>query len=633
MLLRFAKLIIFLFGSMAQAQWGTGIGMGNTCPYNYGAGRGAMNGMDEVSNMQGMVGLNGQRIQQKKNQIAQLDSQINRAKADMRRTLRESAIRAITEHRIYNRGPNSYQRACTGATQAEGCSSGEGRSNPNLPPTPSEFCVWGKDGCLVNRWVRDFAMADGQVNESICEFRDGNSAQLDYSAVATCRRGLREYDELLAMRVNLEQEINDLEAQSRASQRQATRVRDEMAEGTYCPTCAGQRPGYAAYNNTGNVLGLVGMLAIAGVSIINNMNQRERMMYGGPWGPRPMMMGPGPMMMGPMAFGGGFPAMPYAAPIPGYMGMGPGGVYGAVPGAIGAGGFGCQGTMPMMAGNPYAFGGNPMMGGGMGMGMMGMNPMMGGPSMFAQPNLFNNPYASPFMNPAMMQNPMLNPGFGPGFMPTLGNGVPGYGMFNPYNSMNMPMGMGAFPNSMPYVGGNPFDLNPFLQNPYFNQNFQLNPFMNGSGGWNPYMPGMNNLDPFMGMGQMPFSNYGYNPYAPVVLPFMGGGPYYGAGGMPGMGMGGGYPGGGYGAGSGLPYVNPAMNYYAQMEMLRRNLQVIQSGSAWNPNAPVVLPYPWPQQRQPYGYPPLGGPLSPGRLAPGPVGPVRPLPMPTPVQGR
>ena len=90
------------------------------------------------------------------------------------------------------------------------------------------------------------------------------------------------------------------------------------------------------------------------------------------------------------------------------------------------------------------------------------------------------------------------------------------------------------------------------------------------------------------------SPYYNNPNAPGVLPYMGGGNQYALpaiGSVPPAMIN--NPNAYYTNPAAGAYGSPVGNYYTEMEMLKRNIQMIQGGSAWNPNAPAVLPYPGP----------------------------------------
>lgn len=642
--MRSLGLVLALLTPAAHGQWGIGSALGNTCPYNYGPANGAFNNSDGVRNLSDQFARADYQLRLKRNRLARIDRDLNEAKRDMKRVLSQRVIDVITEHRVYNRGPNSYQRNCPAGYGASSGARmpGRGGVDPNFPPTPGEFC-YTRNGEQVNTWLENFAMNEGQVAETICNYKIPGWAIPTSQDSSICRRGLKEYDNLIADKVNVEQEIAELDGQMRSFRRQA----EDIAEGRPCTNCMAQQRGFSTIGGTDQTVGLAGVAIMAGLAMMTRNNQ-----------PRPMFGGGMPM-----AHGGGFPGQPYAARIPGYMNVGPGGVYGGASGGIGPGSFGCQGTNPMMAGNGFAppvnpnlvspYLANPMLSGNPA--LMGNPAMAGGPftnplfagqpGAFGQPNLFSNPFSTPFMNPGF-QNPLMNNGYGPGFMPVLGNGIPGYQMYNPLAQL---YNQNAFaPAMLPMQGGSPFNTNPMYQHPYFNQGYQFNPLYNpfgnnglygGNGAFNPY--GNGGYDPYGGMygpfGGM-YGPYGNNMYgmnnamAPPMLPMMGNQysiPY--GGGIPGYQM----PAmNNYGA----PYGSPLGNYNMQMDMLNRNIQMIGAGGAWNPNAPAILPLPGANAAPYYRQPPIqpiqpiqpGLPMQPQPLPlPGPRPPVSPPPPPSP----
>jgi hypothetical protein len=575
--MRLLTLVIALIMPAAHGQWGIGSALGNTCS-DYGPAAAAFDNNDEVRNLRGQYAQGERQLALKRQRLARTKAEVNEAKRDMKRVLSQRVIDVITEHRIYNRGRNSYQRACPADSRASSemrvPGRGGGGADSNLPPTPVEFCYTDRDsGKQVNTWLENFAMEDGQTSETVCNYKIPGWGTPNSQDSGTCRRGLREYDNLIAEEANLEQEIADLDSQLRGYRRRLNRIADDLAEGRPCLECMAQQRGQSTIGTSDQMLGL------AGVALMMMMSRNNQQ-------PRPPVYG-----AMPMPYGGGFPGQPYVARIPGYMGVGPGGVYGGVPGAVGPGAFRCQGTNPMMAGNGFAPPINPML-----VSPYLANPMLSGnpasplfagqPGAFGQPNLFSNPFSMPFMNPGF-QNPLLNNGFGPGFMPMLGNGVPGYQMNNPLAQMYNPFQNAYAPSMLPYLGGDPFG-NPMMQHPYFNQGYQFNPYYNPNNG---------------GLG--PYGSYAGG--APYAIPLGGGVPGYQ---MP-------YGGGGIAA----PYGSPLANYNMQMDQLNRNIQMISAGSSWNPNAPAVLPFPGPGLN-PYYRQPTQPPL--------PQPPPQPQPMPPPL---
>lgn len=617
-------LILMVFTGAAHAQWGIGLVPSAQCPYGYGPGAGAVSGRDEIANLTGKYNAARNELDAIQEELDAYDEKLSQARSDMGRVLPGSAIRGIEEHNQFKRGYYDYYNCPANPTTASASGTGvavtlprrgaganpggsDGSSSAVYPP--EDFCYRGDGGKPYNAWA-DFVQDGGGFSEDVCNYNIPSFRGVpDSERARDCKQGLRDYYRYISRKRKLETRRAQLDAQCRALERRLNRIDEEIAEGTYCPYCAAQRRGYSTGSLTESIIPMVGMLAMAAFG--GNQNR----------GPRPMMVPrPAPPFM-PFPGPGAYPGNPYPAVTPGYMGVN-NGVYGALPGGIGPGGFGCGGTSPMF-GNPYSPGPQPFLN--------------------STNNPFGNPYSSPLMNPAM-QNPLFMPGFGPGFGPVLGNGVNGY---NPYDPFGNPYG-NAFGN--PYMAGN----NPYAPSvlPYLNQN----PFFS-----NPYQLGNANLygNPYMGQNPYgnpfgnPFGNpqlFGNNPYAPGVLPYMGG-PGYG---MPGYGTPGyGYPGYGMpGYGGGNPYGNPYMygnpalanyggmnnslsSFYWQMEQMKRTISTIQNSPIFGGSAPAVLPYPGPGYGLGYGgYNPgyrygfgYGG-GSPIYNTPGGV--FNPLPQPLPM---
>ncbi|NJL23923.1 MAG: hypothetical protein HC902_01195 [Calothrix sp. SM1_5_4] len=292
------------------------------------------------------------------------------------------------------------------------------RSSGGQYPTPAEFCPTDRSGSH-NLWLKRFALDGGRVDPSVCNYTNRFTARADAARAAACREGLNDYYELMDQKLDIDRKIADLDAEIRSNQKRLEQIQDQIAEGTYCPYCNQMNRGQATGSLTSSIIPMVGMLAMVGFAMGQKRNQPPMMRPGMPAIYRPG----GPPQMPPFPGPGAYPGNPYPARMPGYMGIGPNNTYGSVPGGIGPGAFGCQGTSPLAMGNQFAPQPTPFMNGA-------ANPFM-------------NPYTSPMMNPGM-QSSMLNPGFGPGFMPMLGNGVNGYNPFDPFTSPYM---AGAAPNS------------------------------------------------------------------------------------------------------------------------------------------------------------------------------------------
>ncbi len=201
-----------------------------------------------------------------------------------------------------------------------------------------------------------------------------------------------------------------------------------------------------------------------------------------------------------------------------------GGLYGAINGGFGAGGFGCAGGMG---------------GGGFGMGPMGMMGPYGGMYGMGGMGGFN-----PMMNPyAMMNGGMFMPGMGPwggmGMGPGMGMGM-GMGM-----GLGMGMGgMGPWGPGMGMGGMGPWG-------PGMGMGMGMGLGM-GMGGMGPWGPGMGMGGPWGGMGMGPW------------------GPGMGMGGMGGLGMPGMMPGGGT---LGFDYQSQMMQQYQMQLELQMQMQM------------------------------------------------------------
>ncbi len=326
------------------------------------------------------------------------------------------------------------------------------------------------------------------------------------------------------------------------------RIHTEVSEGRYCATCSSERRGYSTNSTGDQMMDMVVPLMVMGAALLSS-SQRQRRIAAPPMLP---------------AYGHGrqvpyraFPARPYAAPMRGYYGM-HNGVYGAVPGSIGRGAFGCNNSSPLALGDSML--GNDLS------------------SIFNGPSPFNSPHAAPFMNPSA-NNRMFNPGFGPGFMPRLGgNGpfmAPGPGgrgapallspirARGPITQMPQRFGFGR-PTPGTTFGNLPGTL------PFQRGGFQNSPFLNG-----PAQYGQ-----FAGVSPM-FPGY---PQASLMNPYYGGGnQFYNAPAVLG------YRGGPLSSVSNVPSLSQNIlgNYVHQMNQISQNIQLLGSGSYY---APPTAPY-------------------------------------------
>jgi hypothetical protein len=464
--MRFAIVIaIFVTGS-AHAQFyglnGTGLIPGQQCPYNFAPGAGALNRRDPLSNLQSKVNLTNSRLHSKQQTLRRIDGRIKEARAEIHRVIKsETAMGDIERHYKMKGGQDSYQSHCGGGKHRSGSAGGQRvnavyrpareeavarAGDPGRVPVPSEFCTYDEStGKYMNDWKHVIA-EDGKMMDDLCDYEVPLSRHHpDASASRSCKHGLQKYYDKMAEREKVDAEVAALkeeldqlkdqeqEAQDKLRDRQEA-YQDAIAEGQYCPYCA-QLAMMQAQQRSAGVMPFMN----SGFNIMMNFNSAQRnYMYGRPMPPpqmpwsrpiAPAVIRPGqPLAPNPMAY----QARPYAAPIRGFSGIQPGfapgqGFYGAGPGAMGPGTFGCQGTNMNGFGNPMA------------------------PQFMPFQNATANPWGNPFaMNPNQwnpnFNNGLLNPGYGPGWGPQIGNGV--YNPLAPYMMNN-----GAFnmpPQYMPW---------------------------------------------------------------------------------------------------------------------------------------------------------------------------------------
>lgn len=551
---------LLLLSNAVYAQWGTGVMLGNYCPQGYGPAPGAQHVNDRIANMQGQLSTLKSAMAREKSRLAAVNRMIEKDKAAMAGVLNPRTIDVIQEHFNYDRGAGEYSRDCAASagdsssnvqrlpSERQGGANSRGTSDTAAGyPSPGGglFCAKDSSGTMVDQW-QYYARDNGRVDSSICddEFGGVHRRGVAESKRSACRNGLENFYQDSEDKREIEQIIDQLRADLENKEREIERERydlerglvsaDDVTEGGICPSCHASGYSRSGGSSIMNFLGQLAPVLIQGGLQYYQTKQQNKLIkraidrttdLGWPvYGPqynmiRNSIMGPPPM--GPMP---GWGANPYASPpIPGYMG-GYNGMYGAVPGMMGGGAFGCGG----MGMNPYA-----------------MNPLAPGLLPFPGPNM-SNPFGNPFLQNPYMSG--MNPGAGPW-------GMPGMDGFNPFGGSNFPYGPNMGMNNPYSPGGAP----PYL--PYMGSQY---PYM----GMNPYGPpgmGMNPYGP-PGMGMNPYGgppNSGYNPnligalYGDLYsmqwkLNILGNGNY---------GMG--YGGSGYGAPPYLPYPgpNPYPGYY------------------------------------------------------------------------
>lgn len=536
--MRYMIVFAAILTGQAHAQFfGTGMVGGQQCPYNFGPGGGAMNPRDPLANLNSSITQVDNQLAAKQNTLNRINQRIEEAKAEIGQVIKsKTALGEIERHYGIKGGQDSYQSKCGGGKRRSGSGAGqrvnamhrpharENRSSGNesgLIPVPSEFCTWDEEkGKYMNDWQEVIA-EDGKMMDDLCNYEIPlRSRPPETRATKACIHGLNKFYEKMAEKERVEQEITalkDRQDQMRSQlQDQQDRIRDRqeryqdaMAEGSYCPYC-----NQLAMQQTMQTSAGVMPFMNNGYNMMQYYNAGQRNYVMGrpmpppqlPWRPPgPGMIRPGqPIIANPA-----YMTQPYAARIPGYAGVQPGiapgqGIYGAGPGAMGPGAFGCQGTNMNGLGNNWA------------------------PEFMPFQNATANPWMNPYrMNPNQwnpnFRNGLLNPGFGPGWGPQVGNGVydprmalmmnnGGYGNFapqfapwnNPYANMYGNSMYPGYGNGVGYANG--LGLGNGLGGPWYG-NPNLGYGLGGQYNLGGYAPPIVNA-PY-GANQAVLNNYGY----------------------------------------------------------------------------------------------------------------------------
>lgn len=487
--MRYMIVIAAMMTGQAHAQFfGTGMAPGQQCPYNFGPGNGAVNPRDPVANLNSAVDQVSQQIAKKQNTLNHINKRIEEAKAEIGRVIKSrTAIGEIERHYGIKGGQDSYQSDCTGGPRRKTGSGGGQRVNAmNAPqprsratssandsgriPVPSDFCNYGeKESKYRNNWQWVIA-EDGKMMDDVCDYEIPLSSHPpETRARKACLHGLKKFYEKMADKERVEGEITalkdqqdqlrgQLQDQQDLIRDQKERYQDAMAEGGYCSYCQ-QLAMQQQMQTSAGVMPFMNN----GYNLMSNYNAAQRnYMMGRPMPPPQLPWrppGPGVIRPGrPIVANPAYMTRPYASRIPGYAGVQPGlvpgqGFYGAGPGAMGPGTWGCQGTNMNGLGNTWA------------------------PEFMPFQNATANPWMNPYRtnpnqwNPAF-NNGLLNPGYGPGWGPQVGNGIydpnQAYLMNNgswappyaPYNGAYVNNGYG--PNAGYLANGAPWYQSPGL---------------------------------------------------------------------------------------------------------------------------------------------------------------------------
>lgn len=340
---------ILSFTFTAHAQWTSGFYGANFCPYRVTVGQALISADDQLSNLRVRLWQTHHRMEWKRNRLGGVESRLSDAQRGIAEILRDGAESAIEKHFESQNDSTSYQASCASASFDEpedGLPAAKEDLDEELTPIPREFCGRNQDG-FVDHWSQ-FVRDDGRMDDSVCEnFMPPRFGHPMIGDIEKCRRGLKDLYAMLSERKRISEEIGELKKTELALNRDVERLRDQAAEDNYCPHCENARLGYAPVSDTIHM---------------------------------------------PLTAPETFPHRPYLARMPGYFGM-TGGVYGALPGGLASGAFGCAGTNPGVLGNPFVAADD--------------NPFFSSGS-----TLSHNPYLRQSPSDA---NGLYNSGFGPSF--------------------------------------------------------------------------------------------------------------------------------------------------------------------------------------------------------------------------
>lgn len=526
---KYLGLLLFVASSSVHADWGRGLWGGSNCNQRYEPAPQAYSANDELSNMRGQVAQDNREIRNLEAQLNRIPERIEAARRRMTRVVSPEGFAAIEEHYSQRREHDAYRKGCAPTANADA----------NKVPVPNGFCYENpqadrEEERYVDLWDRVADMdRPGRVIDSICQRHIPVQGVLPSEAdQRECTQGLNDYYSAQDEKARLTQQIAELRRRVEGYDARIGRISRDVTESGYCASCFSERRGYSTNSTGDQMMDMVVPLMVVGAAMLSS-SQRQR----------------SPPALVP-AYGGdpqvpyrAYPARPYAARVPGYYGV-HNGVYGAAPGSIGRGAFGCNNSSPLSFGDS-SFG----------------NDLM---SIFNGPSPFNSPHAAPFMNP-VATNRLFNPGFGPGFRPRLGGRGPFNGplargrnaraLVRPINGRmpitQMPQRFGQIPGTV--IGGRPgFGFG------FGNQPVSL-PFQHGGFQQSPMFPGYPRASL---LSQYGGANQFYN--APATAGYRGGGPLTSVSNVPGLTQ------------------NVLGNYVHQMNQISQNIQMLGGGSYYAP---------------------------------------------------
>ncbi|KYG66125.1 hypothetical protein AZI86_03415 [Bdellovibrio bacteriovorus] len=409
----------------AQAQmWGAGVYGGmQACPYDYGAAQGATSDLDAVREAQQAIEETKRELNKKKSELKRVETKVKRSRSEIERAVDGQYTDALFNHMdnafscheyadyIPNRRPND---APTPVDEEDGVVASGSQGGQRIDSNAGKQTHDGIDADTWGRVCRDRGDLNKEFVCSSLRGDGGRGVRVGRGTPVNCTKAITEYRRNNYIAQKLQTEIENLEAnidEYKEDKRMALQeARDEAAErrreqleGGVCLDCLVQGNSYQYQRPQTDWASVVGNVGLGLVSMYAGYKTNK--------------------MVANANANIGWPTDPWAAQGYGYglgaiaTGMGQvvgggSGIYGAMGGGIGQGGFGCAGNN----GGPY--------------GMMGPYGGMNGAGMWG------NPYGMAGLGFPGMGGGMYNPGMGP------------WGMAGPFGGMGGGMGMG-----FPGMGG------------------------------------------------------------------------------------------------------------------------------------------------------------------------------------
>jgi hypothetical protein len=413
-------LALFPLSAFAQnMQWGSGQWGGSQgCGYQQQTGAGAVSEDDPLQEMMSEIQEIKQQIKEKKSELKKVDRLSERSHQKLDESLSPDAAAIVFSHIENNTRCSEYQGLSAAAPTVAG-------SQGNVPVASAQDNMLEVQGISVADWSKHCDRTkSGSVRESICGIAPPPGEGSRRADAQSCKKSLVEYRKNYADGKKLSTEIDGLQSSLEDRKRDLTDLKKELREeardastqGDYCPECAKRGNGYTyqqPQTNWGSVLANVGTGIFA--SYMGNKTNET--------------ISENNANLGFPTYNSNYSALGYGMP---YFQAG---LYGAMSGGQGQGGFGCGGTANQAGG---AFGyPNSMMGGSMGGGMF-----MGNPNMMMGMNGMNGMGNGMMMNSGMMMSGGMMSGMGM----MNGMGMMSNGMMS--SGMMMNGGLGMMSNGM-----------------------------------------------------------------------------------------------------------------------------------------------------------------------------------------